>query len=502
MIRNDLKELLPENWRSIFSHRFCDPENYEVGVFTIEEKEKILVLNPDTLDIMEYFFDDKPDDYWIDLEFFFKLEKEKFKKNTNKFFISKNYLLKVITDNRIYSPRNLNLIKQKENSYPRVCFSFSKNGSKNSKSIFIHRVIAYMFVPNLNPDNYNIVNHKDNNPCHFYKENLEWCDIKYNNSSKNKIITKTPGDNYIYYQINEKGETVKIFNGRKEIIEQFPRYSSYLDNGKYINGFTFKREERTALSYIQKHPIIEGGWFVNKSITTKKVEANLCGVLRIDGKLTVGSRNRSNNYYEITISKQKYSLHRLIYETISGKSIPSDKVIDHIIPVTEEDTNNEFINLKLCTQQENMNNSNTRRKMLVYYNKYDVFGNFIETVVGKGKLTNYISDGIKKTRLTSKGFMWCRSGEDDIINKKLRYMWYRFDEFGNLEAGGNCFSKISKKNSKKIELSKYANTGMLDPKDKCYYQQGFPDKLFIDPTNISLKRLIPILKWEGIKEED
>lgn len=48
MIRNDLKELLPENWRSIFSHRFCDPENYEVGVFTIEEKEKILVLNPDT----------------------------------------------------------------------------------------------------------------------------------------------------------------------------------------------------------------------------------------------------------------------------------------------------------------------------------------------------------------------------------------------------------------------------------------------------------------------
>ena len=67
MLRNDLKELLPKNWRLMFSHRFCDPENYEVGVFIIEEKEKILVLNPDTLDIMEYFFDDKPDDYWIDL---------------------------------------------------------------------------------------------------------------------------------------------------------------------------------------------------------------------------------------------------------------------------------------------------------------------------------------------------------------------------------------------------------------------------------------------------
>lgn len=97
MIRNDLKELLPENWRSMFSHRFCDPENYEVGIFTIEEKEKILVLNPDTHDIMEYFFDDKPDDYWIDLEFFFKLEKERFNK-VNKidgiYFINKNYEVK------------------------------------------------------------------------------------------------------------------------------------------------------------------------------------------------------------------------------------------------------------------------------------------------------------------------------------------------------------------------------------------------------------------------
>lgn len=262
------------------------------------------------------------------------------------------------------------------------------------------------------------------------------------------------------------------------------------------------KKRKSVLDYINKHPIIENGWFMNNKITTKKVEVNLCGVLRIDNELTVGSKNKSNNYYEITISGKRYSLHRLIYETITGEIIPLNMVIDHIIPVSKEDTNNEFSNLKLCTQKENMNNKNTREKLLIYYNKYDIFGNYIETVVGKGKNTNYISDGIRKTRLTSKGFMWCRKGEEDIIFKKLRYMWYRFDEFGNLEAGGNCFSKISKNKSRKIKISNYANTGVLDPEDNCYYQQGFPNNLFLDPTNISLKKLIPILKWDGIEEGD
>ena len=70
MLRNDLKQSLPENWRDLFKHRYCDPEDYEVAVFPSKEQSelpKTLVLNPNTLDIMDYFFDDKPDDYWINI---------------------------------------------------------------------------------------------------------------------------------------------------------------------------------------------------------------------------------------------------------------------------------------------------------------------------------------------------------------------------------------------------------------------------------------------------
>lgn len=40
--------------------------------------------------------------------------------------------------------------------------------------------------------------------------------------------------------------------------------------------------------YKSRHPVVEDGWYVNPFITERKVEANLCGILRIDGKETVG----------------------------------------------------------------------------------------------------------------------------------------------------------------------------------------------------------------------
>lgn len=46
------------------------------------------------------------------------------------------------------------------------------------RRILVHRLVAKAFIPN--PNNYNVVNHKDENPRNNNVENLEWCTVQYN----------------------------------------------------------------------------------------------------------------------------------------------------------------------------------------------------------------------------------------------------------------------------------------------------------------------------------
>ena len=48
------------------------------------------------------------------------------------------------------------------------------------KKLYAHRLVAEHFLDN--PNNYPIINHKDENRSNNYYENLEWCDHKYNNN--------------------------------------------------------------------------------------------------------------------------------------------------------------------------------------------------------------------------------------------------------------------------------------------------------------------------------
>lgn len=51
-----------------------------------------------------------------------------------------------------------------------------KNGTR--KCMKIHKLVANAFIEN--PNNYNVVNHKDEVKTNNFVENLEWCTIKYN----------------------------------------------------------------------------------------------------------------------------------------------------------------------------------------------------------------------------------------------------------------------------------------------------------------------------------
>ncbi|RXM57212.1 NUMOD4 domain-containing protein [Clostridium tetani] len=80
------------------------------------------------------------------------------------------------------------LLKQFEDSKGYLKVGLSKN--KKSKHLFVHRLVAKAFIPNLN--NYPIINHKDENPLNNSINNLEWCTYKYNNNygTKKERISK------------------------------------------------------------------------------------------------------------------------------------------------------------------------------------------------------------------------------------------------------------------------------------------------------------------------
>lgn len=105
-----------------------------------------------------------------------------------------------------------------------------KNGRR--KTMRVHRLVAKAFIPN--PDNYDIVGHKDNIKTHNWVENLYWTDVSENTQKAfdDGLIINAKGfeDNQSIpidvYDLNEKflytvgsiGECAKMHNVTKQAI--------------------------------------------------------------------------------------------------------------------------------------------------------------------------------------------------------------------------------------------------------------------------------------------
>lgn len=85
---------------------------------------------------------------------------------------------------------------------------------ENKKNYLVHRLVASAFLPN--PNNYPIINHKDENPQNARVENLEWCDSKYNNNygTHNEKVAKSCSIPILQFSLD--GKFIRKWNSTKD----------------------------------------------------------------------------------------------------------------------------------------------------------------------------------------------------------------------------------------------------------------------------------------------
>lgn len=169
----------------------------------------------------------------------------------------------------------------------------SQSGKKLSKMVYAHRLVAEYFLEN--PNNYDVVHHKDGNRLNNNVENLEWTNVKEHNQRHNvnshrKVTPK-------YFEKNLPGEQWKVF----------PLNNLY--------------------------------------------EVSSCGRVRNIKTNRLLKIDDFQKYQRVSLNDKKhYYLHRMVYCTFNNDFNLDGFVIDHI---DNDPKNNKLDNLQKITQQEN-----------------------------------------------------------------------------------------------------------------------------------------------------
>ena len=170
-----------------------------------------------------------------------------------KYQVSNTGKVRSLNYKRTRKSKVLKICTNKKDGYKRVMLF--KNGKY--KAYLVHRLVAQAFIPN--PNNYPIINHKDENRSNNYYKNLEWCTYEYNNNygGKNERISKSRKgkcagvNNYQTRPIlmfTLDGEFIKRFNCTTEANE-------FLGKDKYNKSINncLRGKSKTAWEYIWKY---------------------------------------------------------------------------------------------------------------------------------------------------------------------------------------------------------------------------------------------------------
>lgn len=84
----------------------------------------------------------------------------------------------------------------------------------NGERMYIHQIVAKTFIKN--PNDYNVINHKDGNKSNNKIDNLEWCTYSHNNKESYRIGLRKP----TYVKVVQKdlyGNIIKEWDSMSDI---------------------------------------------------------------------------------------------------------------------------------------------------------------------------------------------------------------------------------------------------------------------------------------------
>ena len=342
-----------------------------------------------------------------------------------------------------YEINKLGHIKTVKSGYIRTEFSCNSSGypavdltssSKTvHKSFSIHTLLAKTFLSN--PNNYPVVHHLDKNRKNFNLNNIIWTSLSHNASDKSE-------NRDIWYFIKYKDE---LFTEEVERIS-FKKFSNnqkshilhHVKDGKKYQGFYWKSVNIELEDYYKRFGYPKEEDWVPCLRFPDYLECNINGVLRYSKtkKNTIGSLN-SAGYRVIKVNDKSFLIHRLVYESFSGRFLKDNEIIDHKNTIRDS---NFYQNLLATDPKGNMANSLTRLKLSKEVFLFDLSGNIVKRFhsirsfadeygmnEGSVRYSLSLSNQIKRTGFSNRPLLICRSGEEEVIIEKFKKLIFKYD---------------------------------------------------------------------------
>lgn len=357
------------------------------------------------------------------------------------YYVNKKCWIKNIKTKRVTRPGEFGL---DGSGYPSISLARKypgKNGRKG-KSFLVHVIMAKFFLKNPyeNSKEKIDIHHIDGNKENINLSNLTFLP-KFLHLSAEKIGKNITERNIYYNKYNEHGELVesKIKISTKTEKSKTLYINSAIRNGIKAYGYYWEKVNEDVENYILNYGFPKReNWIKNDFITSHEVYINTNGIIKINGKLSIGSKLPSG-YRVLSLcnkdSNRLFSVARLIYETVYKVSIIPGFEIDHI---NGNNDDNRIENLRIVSHQDNMNNKNTRNKLssslsksrkttrrevyMINPDTYEIEGQFV-SVTEASRVTKRPLTSIERCCRGEKeicgGKLWAYKGEENIRISKF-----------------------------------------------------------------------------------